>query len=44
MLSAHRWTSFTDRAARMKRAAEILESDKDRFARTITMEMGRIHR
>jgi succinate-semialdehyde dehydrogenase / glutarate-semialdehyde dehydrogenase len=38
---ANRRTSFADRASRMKRAAEILESEKDRFARTMTLEMGK---
>src|SRR5579863_9107681 len=38
---AHRSTSFADRAARMRRAAEILESEKDRFARIMTIEMGK---
>jgi succinate-semialdehyde dehydrogenase/glutarate-semialdehyde dehydrogenase len=37
----HRRTSFADRAARMLRAAEILESEKDRFARIMTTEMGK---
>jgi len=37
----HRRTAFVDRAARMNRAAEVLESDKDRFARTMTLEMGK---
>ncbi|HYL34854.1 MAG TPA: NAD-dependent succinate-semialdehyde dehydrogenase [Bryobacteraceae bacterium] len=38
---AHRRTSFADRAARMLRAAEILESEKDRFAQLMTIEMGK---
>ena len=38
---SHRRTSFADRASRMKRAAEILESDKDHFARIMTTEMGK---
>jgi len=38
---AHRRTSFADRAARMHKAAEILESEKDRFARIMTTEMGK---
>src|SRR5579864_6520338 len=37
----HRRTSFADRASRMKRAAEILESEKDRFAHIMTLEMGK---
>jgi succinate-semialdehyde dehydrogenase/glutarate-semialdehyde dehydrogenase len=36
-----RKTSFAGRADRMKRAAGILESDKDRFAQTMTLEMGK---
>jgi succinate-semialdehyde dehydrogenase / glutarate-semialdehyde dehydrogenase len=38
---AHRRTSFQDRSEKMMRAAEILESDKDRFARVMTIEMGK---
>jgi len=38
---SHRKTSFASRAERMKRAAGILESDKERFARTMTLEMGK---
>ncbi len=38
---AHRRTSFADRAARMRKAAEILESEKDRFGRIMTTEMGK---
>src|SRR2546423_11229957 len=37
----HRRTSFADRAAKMLRAAEILESEKRSFARTMTLEMGK---
>ncbi len=37
----HRRTSFADRARRMMRAAEILESGKDRFGRIMTSEMGK---
>src|SRR5256714_10526660 len=37
----HRRTSFADRAAKMLRAAEILESEKKSFARTMTLEMGK---
>ncbi len=37
----HRRTSFADRAAKMRKAAEILESDKDRWARVMTTEMGK---
>jgi succinate-semialdehyde dehydrogenase/glutarate-semialdehyde dehydrogenase len=38
---AHRRTSFADRAAKMRRAAEILETEKDRWARLMTLEMGK---
>jgi len=37
----HRRTSFADRAAKMRKAAEILESEKDRWARIMTLEMGK---
>src|ERR1700691_5064612 len=37
----HRRTSFADRAAKMRRAAEILETEKDRWARLMTLEMGK---
>jgi len=38
---AHRRTSFADRAAKMRKAAEILESEKDRWAKLMTLEMGK---
>ena len=37
----HRSTSFAERAAWMLRAAEILDSEKKSFARTMTLEMGK---
>jgi len=37
----YRRTAFHDRAAMMNRAAEILESEKKSFARTMTLEMGK---
>jgi succinate-semialdehyde dehydrogenase/glutarate-semialdehyde dehydrogenase len=37
----HRRTSFADRAAKMMRAAEILENEKDECARLMTLEMGK---
>jgi succinate-semialdehyde dehydrogenase/glutarate-semialdehyde dehydrogenase len=38
---AYRRTSFHERSAKMTRAAEILEADKDKFARVMTIEMGK---
>jgi succinate-semialdehyde dehydrogenase/glutarate-semialdehyde dehydrogenase len=38
---AHRRTSFADRAEKMMRAAEILDNEKQTFARTMTLEMGK---
>ncbi|MDT7542040.1 MAG: succinate-semialdehyde dehydrogenase / glutarate-semialdehyde dehydrogenase [Acidobacteriota bacterium] len=38
---AHRRTSFAQRASKLVRAAEILESEKNEFARLMTMEMGK---
>jgi succinate-semialdehyde dehydrogenase/glutarate-semialdehyde dehydrogenase len=37
----HRRTSFVERAERMRRAAEILETEGERFARLMTEEMGK---
>jgi succinate-semialdehyde dehydrogenase/glutarate-semialdehyde dehydrogenase len=37
----HRKTTFADRSAKMLRAAEILEAEKDRFAAIMTIEMGK---
>ena len=37
----HRLSSFATRAEKMMRAAEILESEKKSFARTMTLEMGK---
>ena len=37
----HRRTSFADRSKWMARAAEILEKETDRFARIMTLEMGK---
>ena len=37
----HRRNSFADRSEKMMRAAEILENEKQTFARTMTLEMGK---
>jgi succinate-semialdehyde dehydrogenase / glutarate-semialdehyde dehydrogenase len=37
----HRLSSFAERAEKMMRAAEILENEKQSFARTMTLEMGK---
>ena len=37
----HRRTSFAERAAKMRRAAKILETEKDEFALVMTIEMGK---
>jgi succinate-semialdehyde dehydrogenase/glutarate-semialdehyde dehydrogenase len=39
-----RRTTFADRAARMMKAAQILESDKEKFGRVMTSEMGKTYR
>src|SRR5208337_1932681 len=38
---AERKTPFSERAQRMLKAAEILERDKEKFARLMTLEMGK---
>jgi succinate-semialdehyde dehydrogenase / glutarate-semialdehyde dehydrogenase len=38
---AHRRSSFADRAEKIMRAAAILETEKQNFARTMTLEMGK---
>ncbi len=40
----HRKMSFADRAQRMAKAGDILESDKETFARMMTTEMGKTFR
>jgi succinate-semialdehyde dehydrogenase/glutarate-semialdehyde dehydrogenase len=37
----YRRTAFTERAGWMSRAAEILDAEKDRFGRLMTLEMGK---
>src|ERR1700723_3064282 len=39
-----RKTSFADRAAKMGKAAEILEADKEKLGRVMTIEMGKTFR
>ena len=39
-----RKTTFADRAAKMVKAAEILEADKEIFGRVMTTEMGKTYR
>ena len=41
VFQTHRRTSFNERAERMLRAAQVLESETERFARLMTMEMGK---
>lgn len=38
---AERRTSFAERARRMRKAGEILERDKEKFAHLMTLEMGK---
>src|SRR5438477_5500951 len=40
----HRRSSFADRAAKLQRVAEMLEKDREHFARIITSEMGKLLR
>jgi succinate-semialdehyde dehydrogenase/glutarate-semialdehyde dehydrogenase len=39
-----RHTTFASRAAKMLKAAEILEADKEKFGRVMTLEMGKTYR
>jgi succinate-semialdehyde dehydrogenase/glutarate-semialdehyde dehydrogenase len=39
--SSYRTTSFAERARSMRKAAEILEQDKEKFGRLMTLEMGK---
>jgi succinate-semialdehyde dehydrogenase / glutarate-semialdehyde dehydrogenase len=41
VFKSERKTPFSVRAQRMLRAAEILERDKDKFGRLMTLEMGK---
>jgi succinate-semialdehyde dehydrogenase/glutarate-semialdehyde dehydrogenase len=38
---AHRRTSLADRAAKMRLAGQVLANEKEKFARLMTMEMGK---
>jgi succinate-semialdehyde dehydrogenase/glutarate-semialdehyde dehydrogenase len=38
---AERQTSFAERASRMRKAADILDRDKEKFAHLMTLEMGK---
>jgi len=40
---AHSRTSFAERAVMMRKAAGILEADKEIFARIMTLEMGKLY-
>src|SRR5256886_7176649 len=40
----HRRSSFAERAAKLRDAAEMLEKDREHFARIITSEMGKLLR
>ena len=42
--SEFRKTTFSERAARMMKAAEMLESDKEKLGRVMTTEMGKTYR
>lgn len=42
--SEFRKMTFAERAARMRKAAEILESDKEKLGRVMTTEMGKTYR
>jgi succinate-semialdehyde dehydrogenase/glutarate-semialdehyde dehydrogenase len=41
---SHRKTSFAERAARLNTAADLLEKEKPRLAKTMTLEMGKLLR
>ena len=40
----HRRSSFTERAAKLRHTAEMLQKDREHFARIITSEMGKLLR
>ncbi len=39
----HRQTTFVDRAAKLREAADILESEHESFAKIMTLEMGKLY-
>ncbi len=41
---AHRLTSFEERAAKMQKAADVLENNKEAYAKTMTAEMGKTYK
>jgi succinate-semialdehyde dehydrogenase/glutarate-semialdehyde dehydrogenase len=41
---SYRSTSFAERARWMRQAAEILEREKDKWARVMTREMGKTYK
>jgi succinate-semialdehyde dehydrogenase/glutarate-semialdehyde dehydrogenase len=40
----YRGSSFAERAGRLHKAAQILEADKDKWARLMTREMGKTYK
>ena len=44
VFKAERKTTFSVRAQRMRKAAEILERDKEKFAHLMTLEMGKTYK
>src|ERR1700722_4943266 len=44
MFAEFRKTTFADRAAKMVKAAEILDADQEKFGRVMTTEMGKTYR
>ncbi len=41
--ASHRTTPFSERAALMRRAADILDAEKESFAKLMTLEMGKLY-
>src|SRR6516164_6480301 len=44
VFNAERKTAFAIRARRMRKAAEIIERDKEKFAHLMTLEMGKTYK